>query len=187
MIAAADSAGVSRFAYCGVSLGGLIGLYLAAHRPEHVTALVAANTASRIGTPARWAERIARVRTEGMHAVRDDIVPRWFAPGFAERAPERFERIRRVFGAMNPQSYVDCCAALADADVSAELAHVRVPTLVVGGTLDTSTPPSQAEVLHAAIAGSELTVFDDAAHLSNLDRSEAFTERVATFLERTTR
>jgi 3-oxoadipate enol-lactonase len=96
--------------------------------------------------------------------------------------PDWFEQASRVFSATDPAGYVGCCGALAMADLREQVPGITGPVLVVGGTLDQATPPADAEWLHAAIAGSELTVFDGAAHLSNLDHADEFTARVTRFL-----
>jgi len=176
------SAGIARFHYCGVSLGGLVGLALAARHPTRIRSLVAANTAAKIGTSAHWAERRLAVRASGMKALTDTIVSRWFSPAFAVREPAQFERARSVLAGTDQEGYVACCDALATADLTSELAAINAPTLIIGGELDVSTPVADAQALHAAIPGSRLEVLAGAAHLSNLDASDAFEAAVRAFL-----
>jgi 3-oxoadipate enol-lactonase len=180
----ADGAGIRRFRYCGVSLGGLVGLWLAAHHPDRISALVAANTASKIGTAEGWRERAIAVAGKGLAPLADGIPARWVSPDFAAKDPERLERLRRAFVSTNPEGYLACCHALGHADVTPMLSSIRAPTLVVGGRLDVSTPVSDAESLHSRIEGSLLVVLENAAHLSNLDQAELFTAAVAQFLAR---
>jgi 3-oxoadipate enol-lactonase len=182
VLGVADAAGLSRFHVCGISLGGLIGLFLAARRPERLLTLVAANTAAKIGSDAHWNERCRAVRASGMAGIADTVIGRWFAPGFLERDPVMFAHLRNVFAATNADAYVACCQAIAALDLTAELARIDVPALIVGGELDASTPVASARQLHAGIRGSRLVVLPEAAHLSNLDVPAAFDDAVGDFL-----
>lgn len=177
----ADVAGVKRFHCCGVSLGGLVGLWLAAHHPGRISTLVAANTAAKIGTAAFWQARCRAVATQGMTAVRDGIVARWVSSDFAKKRPSRVDRLRRVFANTDPEGYMACCTAIAETDLTPVLSSIRTPTLVVAGRLDLATPVGDAESLHSRIEESALVVLEGAAHLSNLDRADLFTPTVAGF------
>lgn len=178
VLAVCDDAGVDRFDYCGISIGGQIGLWLALEAPERVTSLVAACTAARIGTADKWSERIEAVRDGGLDSLLSTVVAGWFSPSFAERDPEGLETIRRVFTSTDPIGYIGCCAALRDADLRDRVTHISVPTLLVAGSLDVSTPVSDAEFLHERIPGSSLAVIEDSAHLACLDRPGDFTRAV---------
>jgi 3-oxoadipate enol-lactonase len=183
VLAVADRLEIDRFAFVGLSLGGLVAQWLGINASSRLTQLVAANTGARIGSVESWNERIAAVRAGGMASIRDGVLARWFAPGFAEIAPERFAAIADVFGATDPEGYVGCCAALAAADLRDELGSISTPTLVIGGSVDLATPPELAESLAGAISGAELAIIDGAAHLSNLDHAAEFTEVLVQFLE----
>lgn len=183
VLAVADRTGLDHFDVCGVSLGGLIGLWLAINAPERVSSLVASNTAARIGSRQGWSERMAAVASQGMMGLRDQIVPRWVAAGFPERDPETYSSLQEMFASVDPAGYVGCCAALRDADLRDAIGAIDCPTLVIGGEHDTSTPPSDAHWLHGHIAGSRLEVIPDAAHLANVDRPDVFTALVAAALE----
>ncbi len=182
VLGVADAAGLSRFHLCGISLGGLVGLFLAARRPDRLSSLVAANTAAKIGTDAHWNERIRAVRASGMAGIADSVIGRWFAPGFAEREPATFARLQRVFAATSADGYAACCQAIAAADLTSDLSRIDVPSLIVGGELDPSTPVTSARALNEGIRGSRLVVFPDAAHLSNLEVPAAFDDAVRGFL-----
>lgn len=182
VLAAADAAGAARFHMCGLSMGGHIGLWIASHRQQRLASLVACNTAARLSTPQAWGERIEAVRAGGMDSVRAAVIDKWFAPGFAAAYPERFDDAHRVFSALSAEGYGACCEALAASDLTEIVPGTTVPTLVIGGGHDVATPPAQAQWLHDMIPGSELEIFDDAAHLSNLDVPHAFTARLRSFL-----
>lgn len=159
---------------CGLSLGGMIALWLAVHHPERIKRAVFANTAARIGTVERWNERIGAVESGGMAAVRQSVVGRFLSEGFRTQHPETTRWVGDMLEATNPEGYIAACAALRDADLTHLIHKIRVPSLILAGALDESTPPAQAEELHNAIQGSELIIFPDVAHLSNVEDPGAF-------------
>ena len=167
---------------CGLSMGGHIGLWIAGHRPERLASLIACNTAAKLSTPQAWSDRIEAVGSGGMDSVREAVIDKWFAPGFAVAYPDRFRQANRVFSSLSPDGYAACCAALATSDLTEAVGGITVPSLIIGGRHDVATPPAQAEWLHERIPGSELTILEDAAHLSNLDMPDEFTARLRAFL-----
>lgn len=171
----ADALGLDTFHLAGVSLGGLVALWVAVHHGGRLRSLTAANTAARVGTREGWEDRIAQVDAVGRAGIRDAVLDRFFAPGFAQRDPTTYAGAQAAFTAGDDAGYAACCAALAAADLRGEVGDIRVPTLVVAGGRDVATPPEQAEALRDAIPGAELVVLDGAAHLSNLERPDAFT------------
>jgi 3-oxoadipate enol-lactonase len=174
VIALLDHLGIERAHVCGCSLGGMISLWLAAERPARVVSAVLANTGARVGTLEGWNTRIDTVRREGMDGIVESVLSRFLSPAFHARDPVTTETIRSMLRATDPRGYIAACEALRAADLHGSLAKVRVPTLVVVSTLDVSTPPSLGEALHAGIAGSQLAVIHDAAHLSNVEQADAF-------------
>jgi 3-oxoadipate enol-lactonase len=182
VMAVADDAGIDHFHAVGLSLGGQMAMWLGAHAPDRVRSLVLANTGVKIGNDDSWRARIDAVTTGGMIAVRDAVLARWFADGFADRRPAWFAEAQATFDATDPIGYAACCASLRDTDLSSVAGRIDAPTLIIGGDVDLATPPAEAERIHALIDGSELTVLTDAGHLSNLDQPEAFTARVLEFL-----
>lgn len=178
VLAVCDDAGVGRFDYCGISIGGQIGLWLALEAPERVVSLVAACTAARIGDADKWSDRIDTVRQHGLESLLDTVVAGWFGPSFAERDPEALRAIETAFTSTDPVGYVGCCAALRDADLRDRVGRITAPTLLVAGSLDASTPVADAEFLHERIPNSSLAVIQDAGHLACLDRPEDFTRAV---------
>lgn len=170
-----DDLGLARVHLAGVSLGGLTALWLATRHPDRLVSLTAANTAARVGTAEGWQARIDAVGAHGLAGIRDDVLARFFAPGFATAQPEAFAAAQRAFTAADDEGYAACCAALAEADLRPAVGSITIPTLVIGGELDVATPPSDALALHRAIPGSRLVLLAGAAHLSNLDQPEAFT------------
>ena len=181
VLALLDAAGAPSAHICGISLGGITGMWLAVHAPDRVSSLVLANTASRIGTLESWAERIALVRDQGMTGVANRAMLTWFSPEFRERDPETARTFHTMLQGCSPQGYLGCCAALRDADLRGEIRAIQCPTLVIAGSMDVATTPEQAEFTRSQIAGARLVTLDS-AHLSNVAEAERFNEAVLEFL-----
>lgn len=184
-LALVDSLGIDRFAFCGLSMGGLIGLWLGINAGERLTRLVICNTGAKIGTDETWNERIDTVLKGGEQAMRDPrdaSISRWFTPDFAERQPAQVNRITQMIAGTSPQGYAANCAAVRDGDFRSQLGAIGVPTLVVCGTKDPVTTSEHGRFMQARIAGAELVEFE-AAHLSNVEAGEAFTRCVLKFLQ----
>jgi 3-oxoadipate enol-lactonase/4-carboxymuconolactone decarboxylase len=180
-LALADAIGAAQFAFCGVSLGGMIGQWLAANAPDRVTAVVLANT-----SPKPEAERMeARRQTvlaEGMGSVADAVMSRFFSPRLLAANPPAVADARRTLLATNPVGYAGCCAAIRDMDLTPVLARIRVPTLIVDGELDVSLPwTGHGAVLAQRIPGARVAHLA-AAHLSNIETPRAFTAALFAFL-----
>jgi 3-oxoadipate enol-lactonase len=181
-LALLDTLHIEQAHLCGLSLGGMIALWCAIMHPQRVARLVLANTAARIGTNESWHMRIDAVNSGGMAGIRDAILARFLSQPFRQRSPETAQQLGEMVAATDPLGYIGACAALRDADLRALASTVRTPTLIFAGALDESTPPSQAQELHAAIAGSQLIIFSATAHLSNVERPQEFSESVLNFL-----
>lgn len=181
-LALLDAQAVSRAHVCGISLGGMVAMWLATRHLGRVERLILADTAARIGTWDSWNERIQAVRDGGMPAIRERVVGRFLSAAFREREPEITDWLGEMLLATPAAGYVAACQALQSADLGAKVGHIRAPTLILAGALDESTPPAQAKELHAAITGSELIILDDAAHLPNIERPDAFNAQVLAFL-----
>jgi 3-oxoadipate enol-lactonase len=182
VVALLDHLQIARAHICGLSLGGITALWVAARHPQRVDRAVFADTAARIGTAETWAARIAAVQAGGMAAVRDMVLARLFSDVFHARQPEVAERFGAMLESIDPAGYIAACSALRDADLRAEVASIRVPALIVVGALDVATPPAQSEELHAAIAGSRLVILPSVGHLANVEQPERFTASVLAFL-----
>lgn len=186
VLAMVDSLGIDRFAFCGLSMGGLIGQWLGIHAGERLTRLVICNTGAKIGTDQVWNDRIETVLEGGeraMHDMRDASIARWFTPAFAKEQPAQVARITQMIAETSPQGYAANCAAVRDADFRDQLDTIRVPTLVVCGSRDPVTTPEHARFIQAQIAHAELLELE-AAHLSCVEAGDAFTQPVLDFLRR---
>ncbi|MGH8309571.1 MAG: 3-oxoadipate enol-lactonase, partial [Steroidobacteraceae bacterium] len=131
-----DTAGIQRASFCGLSLGGMTGMWLAAHAPERVDRLVLCNTSSYMGAPEAWNTRIDAVRRGGMAAITEGVIERWFTSEFRAAEPAAVERIRQMLLTTSPEGYVACAAAVRDMDLRDDLTSISAPTLVVSGTRD---------------------------------------------------
>lgn len=182
LLAVLDQYGIERAHVCGLSMGGLTAIWVAVTHPERVSRVVLANTAARIGTDEGWNQRIEAVRAGGMAAVSDTVVSRFFSEGFRARQPEVVGSTADMLLATDPQGYNTACEAIRDTDLRSVVSKIRAPTLIIGGSVDVSTPASQAEELYLEIEGSKLVVFEDTAHLSNIEQSAAFNDLLLQFL-----
>ncbi|MGE3272451.1 MAG: 3-oxoadipate enol-lactonase [Chloroflexota bacterium] len=177
-----DGLGIERAHVCGLSLGGVIALWLAIHRPARIGRAVFANTAARVGSAEMWDEGIRALHTVGLAAIGDGVVEQFLSADFRERDPVTTQMIRTMVQTTPLEGYIGCCAALRDADLRNMVSTIEARSLVIGSELDVSTPPSQAEDLHAAIVPSELMVIPGVAHLTNLEAPALFTRRVRELL-----
>jgi 3-oxoadipate enol-lactonase len=170
-----DELGLERVSFCGVSLGGMVGMALALEAPERVERLALACTSAYLGPPEGWAERARIVRAEGMEAIADTVVGRWFTPDLAREDPETVASFRAMLVATPPEGYARCCEAVAAWDARKRISAIAAPVLVVVGKDDPATPVEHAELLASRIPGARLHVLESAAHLANVERAEAFT------------
>jgi 3-oxoadipate enol-lactonase/4-carboxymuconolactone decarboxylase len=177
-----DALGISRFAFCGLSLGGAIGQWIAAHAGERITHLVLANTSPQFVPRTNWETRMAAVSKGGMVAVVDLAMQRFFLPDTLAKQNPQVASIRSVFLGTDPVGYLGCCAALRDMNHSDLLKQIKTPTLVISGERDVATPwNGHGERLAQEIAGAKAVQLQ-AAHLSNLERPHSFTAALLEFL-----
>lgn len=181
VLALLDALGVAKAAFCGLSMGGMVGQWLGVHAPERLDKLVLCNTAAKIGTAEGWNERIAQVSAEGMQGIIPGVLERWYTPEFRSSSPEAVRVTQRMLETSDPVGYAACCAAIRDMDLRDSVREIRVPTLVVAGSMDPVTPPADGRFLVERIVGAEYLELA-AAHLSNVEAATVFTPQVLQFL-----
>jgi 3-oxoadipate enol-lactonase len=180
-----DAAGIERAHVCGVSLGGMTAMWLAAHAPERVRTLLPVSTALKIGVRATWDERIAQVGSGGTDSIAPSSMGRWFTEPFRAANPDIVAWCRAMLSSISADGYVRCCAILRDGDLHDVAARISAPTLVIVGTADPVTPPANADEIHQTIKGSRLTVLD-ASHICAVERPEEFNRAVLGFIDEQT-
>lgn len=176
-----DHLEADRVSFCGISMGGMVGMALALSHPQRIDKLVLCNTAARIGTEELWNARIDAVRSGGLGSIADGVVQRWFMPQFRLKHPQVVDSVRQGLLNTSPEGYARCCIALRDADFRQSIAEIDRPTLIVAGSLDPATTTEDARFLSANIASAEYVELP-AAHLSNIEAAEAFTRAITEFL-----
>ena len=181
VLALLDALKARKAHFCGISMGGMTGMWLGVNAAERIDRLVLANTAPQIGTLEIWNTRIDSVRKGGLAAIADGLMERWFSKGFCERAPATVARIRATATATSPEGYVAACAAVRDTDLWSVIGRIGAPTLVISGTHDPSTPPADGRKLAERISGARYVELD-AAHISNVEQAERFTAELTGFL-----
>jgi 3-oxoadipate enol-lactonase len=173
-----DRLNLQRVAFCGLSLGGMVGLWLAANAPERLDQLVVCSAAARMPRPDEYAARAKLVRAQGMDAVADRVVGRWFTPAFLTRRPDVVAGIKALLLGTPPEGYAATCEALAAMDLRNDLRRIAAPTLVIAAADDPATPPEQSQQIARGITGAELAIIPNAAHIANVEQPEAVTNQI---------
>lgn len=174
-----DALGLERVSYCGLSIGGMVGMWLAANAPDRIDRLVLICTSAHLPPAEAWRLRAATVRATGSVAtVADGVVARWLTPAFAAREPAVVDGLKEMLVATSPEGYAACCEAIADLDLRADLPRITAPTLVVAGTEDAATPPAHAETIARAIPSARLQLLSPMAHLGNVEQPSAVTKLI---------
>ena len=181
VLAIMDGLGIARASWCGLSMGGMEGMWLGANAPDRFERLVLANTSSYFPDKNAWNDRLKLVREKGVPAFAGANMERWFTKEFRERAPQAVERVKEMFAATPLEGYLGCGAAVRDMDHRALLPQISVPTLVIIGRHDPATVPEAGEYVRANIPGASVAMLD-AAHLSNVEQPEQFSEAALSFL-----
>lgn len=166
----------------GLSLGGMTGLWLAQHQPSRVRTLVATFTSARPGSEQAWRNRIAQVRAQGMAAIADGSVDRWFTPSWIEKNPLLAKEMREMTASTPAEGYIACCQLLARLDLVPDLAKVTAPTLVIAGAEDKSLPPEHGKLIADGVAGARFEVLSPAAHLGSYEQADRFNDLVLNHL-----
>jgi 3-oxoadipate enol-lactonase len=182
-VALLDALGIARVHFVGLSIGGMVGQRVAAHYPERVESLALCATGSRIGTAAGWNERIETVERDGLAAIAEAGMKRWFTSRAHTERPELVHGFAIMLTRTPVDGYVAGCAAVRDADLRADDARIRCRTLIVAGAEDPTTTPAMGAEMRDAIPSAELIVLDAASHMLCAERPEATNAALLRFLE----
>lgn len=177
-----EGLGVGPVLWCGVSLGGMVGMWLGANAPSTLRRAILANTSPLIGPPDIWNQRIQLIEREGMETMARAVVQRWLTPRFSAEYPDLTARLTRMIAETSPQGYVATAAAIRDMDLRPMLPRIAPPILVIAGSDDPSTPCVMGEQIASAVAGARFAILE-AAHLSNIEQPEEFNRLMLNFFD----
>lgn len=180
VIGLADHLGLGTFHFCGLSMGGITGQWLGIHHGKQLNKLILANTSPHFPPPDMWDQRMAAIQDDGMKAISNAVLERFFSASFHKARPGTVSDFRDVLEQTSPDGYLGCCGMLRSADVFPGLGKITAPTLVISGRHDQSTPPERGEKIAAAINGASHVILD-AAHVSNIERADDFTRTLVGF------
>lgn len=176
-----DHLDITKAAFCGISMGGLTGQWLAIHKPERFSQVIVCNTAAKIGQEQAWQDRAVLVREQGLTPIAVTAASRWFTDPFIQSNPAVVAELSNDLEAGSPEGYANCCEALAKADVRDQLNSITVPVLIVAGQQDPVTTIADGQFMQQRIANSQLYGID-ASHISNIEQPEAFNQAVKEFI-----
>lgn len=177
-----DALAIERAHLVGLSLGGMMGQAFAVRCPQRLRSLTLVSTTAHTPPPEAWTARAETVRREGMGAIADAVMTRWFTPSFREAASAAVSENEGRFRETSREGYAHCCEIIGRLDLREANAAIRTPTLIIAGALDPATPPAMAEDLRSRIAGSDLIVLAHAAHLLAAERPRALNAFLQSFL-----
>lgn len=183
VLALLDRLGIERFSFCGLSVGGLVGMWLASEAPERVERLVLCCTAARFAPPEQWDERAKTVRAQGVVAIADAVLERWFTQPFRESRPGTVAWAGGMLRNTPAEGYAGCCEAIRDADMRERLGAISAPTLVIAGAEDPAAPVDQAESIRDSIPDARLAVIEGAAHIANVEQPGPVTREILAHLK----
>lgn len=179
-----DVLGIEKVSYCGLSKGGMVGQWLGINASHRLNKLVVSNTASYFPNKEMWRDRIDMATNDGIPAIAEASISRWFTPGYLERADTKptVDFVRAFILETNKDGYLSSSVAIRDMDFRDELKQIDVPTMVIIGEKDPATIPEYGELIAASVPGAKTFVVPDAAHLSNIEQPDIYTKALVDFL-----
>lgn len=179
-----DALELERVHFVGLSKGGMVGQVLGARHADRLSSLTLCATACHMPGRELWDDRVRTAREQGMAALVEQVIERWFTPGFRASGDPAVELVRAMILATPAEGYAGCCAAIRDMDLRGTLGGIGVPTMVVAGADDPATPPERGREIAAALPGARLEVIENAAHLLNIEAADRFDRLLTDFLDR---
>ena len=180
-LAILDGLGIEKVNWCGLSMGGMVGQWLGANAPKRIDKLILSNTSCYFADKASWNDRIKLVREQGLTAIVDANMERWFTKAFRERSPQAIARIREMFLATNIEGYVACGQAIRDMDHRPLLMKIGAPTLVIAGRHDPATSSEAGEFIAQHAPNAKLVILET-AHIANIEQPQVYADTVLDFL-----
>ena len=181
VLAVLDALKIDKINWCGLSMGGMVGMWLGANAPQRINRLILSNTSAYFADKEIWNGRIKTVREKGLASIVGGTMERWFTADFREREPKKIEWLSKMFLATDPEGYIACGEAVRDMDHREIIKAITVPTLVVAGRHDPATTVEHGEFIRSRIPGASMTVLD-AAHIANVEQAHDYTDTVLGFL-----
>ena len=182
-LAVLDELGLATVRYAGLSIGGMIGMWLASHAPERIERLALACTSAYLPPASGWIARAEKVRSEGTAAIGEMATGRWFTEGFVKREPARVRAALAMLETTPDEGYAGCCEAIAGMDLRPDLHRITADTLVIAGADDPATPPSHSEAIVASIPGARLQIVPDASHLATLEQPDTMATLITAHIQ----
>ncbi len=176
-----DHLKIQTASFCGISMGGLTGQWLAIHYPERFNHVVVCNTAAKIGQEQAWLERASLVREQGLKPIAATAASRWFTEPFIQNQTAIVKHLSNDLAAGSSEGYASCCEALAKADLRDQLKEIKVPVLIIAGTADPVTTVEDAEFMLERIPNAQLAKIN-ASHISNIEQPEIFKQIISDFI-----
>ena len=184
VVALLDTLGIARTSFCGLSLGGMVGLWLAANAPDRIDRLIVVCSSAHMPPATAWAQRARTVRETGStEAIADAVLERWLTPAHAAAHPGEVAALRQMLIATAAEGYASCCDAIREMDQRGRLAAIAAPTLVIAGEHDPAAPPAEhGRVIAAAVPGARFELVG-AAHLANVELPDVIAGLIIDHLE----
>ncbi|WP_062992339.1 3-oxoadipate enol-lactonase [Nocardia anaemiae] len=183
VIALLDRLGIGRAHFVGLSLGGMVGMWLGEHAPDRLRTLTLCCTSAELGPPSGWSERSALVRAKGTQAISQAVVQRWFTPQWRADHPERIHYYASMVAATDPDGYASCCAAIETMNIADRLPSITAPTLVIAGAQDPATPPEHGQRIAHTVPHARLEIVSPGAHLANAEAPDAINDLILAHLK----
>jgi len=169
-----DALEIERASFCGLSIGGMVGMWLGANAPDRIDRLILLCTSAHMPPPSFWRDRADMVlRAGSTEPIADRVVERWLTPAFAEAHPEVRADLRAMLAAQPADGYAWCCGAIERMDLRPLLPRIGTPTLVISGADDLAAPPEMQRVIADAIPGARHEIVAPAAHVAAVEQSDA--------------
>jgi 3-oxoadipate enol-lactonase len=182
VLAVLDALKIEKINWCGLSMGGMVGMWLGANAPQRINRLILSNTSAYFADKEIWNGRIKTVREKGLASIVGGTMERWFTQGFREREPKKIAWLSEMFLATDPEGYIACGEAVRDMDHREIIKSITAPTLVIAGRHDPATTVEHGEFIRSRIPGASMTVLD-AAHIANVEQPHDYTDAVLGFLQ----